>query len=505
MRHTHWIWLVGLLFCGGLSPSQSEAADLLKPLKIAIIVGNNKGMSSEKTLRYAISDAKKVYRTLRDLGSYQTSDMYIMVGRKAAEVKQTLQQVKARLKQVKRRTPNRSTMLLFYYSGHADGKTLHLGSTKLGFPWLRKWMKHNPAQVRLAILDTCRSGQIIRTKGARRVSKEVPLPPVIRNATTRGMALITSSGVREDSHELDQLRSSVFTHYLVSGLRGAADKDRDGHVTLREAYSYAYQRTISHTVFLSSGIQHPSFRNELHGHGHLILTKPKRASSRLLFEARLEGTYFILNKRRNKLLAELHKERGKAMQLGLGAGEYTVVRRSSRSYQVQMVQLRKGQQHKLQGGNMMALSYAWSASKGMKWLTHDLRSTYQYPSPYRKGFHAAIGVGAAGILGAAVGFGLVAANQAQAHKELYGDGNTPPIGYVRQETTDAVNASYTGAFVGLGLIGLATGAAIFFYVMHDKHIRAKQNTLAQRKHKRTNQHATLPPHPQAKRFTFVTH
>jgi hypothetical protein len=85
---------------------------------------------------------------------------------------------------------------------------------------------------------------------------------------------LTSSAAGEDSQESDELRGSFFTHHLASGLRGAADEDGDGHVTLAEAYAHAYHATLRTTAATVAGVQHPTFRYELKGGGDVILTSP---------------------------------------------------------------------------------------------------------------------------------------------------------------------------------------------------------------------------------------
>ena len=40
-----------------------------------------------------------------------------------------------------------------------------------------------------------------------------------------GVVFLTSSSANEDAHESDTLKGSFFTHYLVSGMLGAADTD----------------------------------------------------------------------------------------------------------------------------------------------------------------------------------------------------------------------------------------------------------------------------------------
>ena len=61
-------------------------------------------------------------------------------------------------------------------------------------------------------------------------------------------SVLASSTASELSQESEALRASYFTHHLLSGLRGAADADRDGRVTLSEAYRYAYNRTLVATA-----------------------------------------------------------------------------------------------------------------------------------------------------------------------------------------------------------------------------------------------------------------
>ena len=51
----------------------------------------------------------------------------------------------------------------------------------------------------------------------------------------KGAVLITSSTAEEASVERDDLGGSLFSHFFISGLRGAADSNQDRKVTLQEA------------------------------------------------------------------------------------------------------------------------------------------------------------------------------------------------------------------------------------------------------------------------------
>jgi uncharacterized caspase-like protein len=66
----------------------------------------------------------------------------------------------------------------------------------------------------------------------------------------RGYAFLTSSSPDEVAQESDHIGASFFTHYLVSGLRGAADVTGEGKVTLNEAYQFAFNETLGHNTLL---------------------------------------------------------------------------------------------------------------------------------------------------------------------------------------------------------------------------------------------------------------
>jgi len=68
-----------------------------------------------------------------------------------------------------------------------------------------------------------------------------------RIAADKGRVIITASGANEGSIENDHLGHGVFTYYLVEGLRGKADADRDGFITVDEVYRYVSGKVPSAT------------------------------------------------------------------------------------------------------------------------------------------------------------------------------------------------------------------------------------------------------------------
>jgi branched-chain amino acid transport system substrate-binding protein len=70
---------------------------------------------------------------------------------------------------------------------------------------------------------------------------------------SQGKVIITSSKEDEYSLEKPEFGNGLFTYYLLRGLEGEADTDRNGVVTLDELYSYVYDKTKDD----SRGRQHP--------------------------------------------------------------------------------------------------------------------------------------------------------------------------------------------------------------------------------------------------------
>src|SRR5439155_11671498 len=139
--------------------------------------------------------------------------------------------------------PASKVVLIFYYSGHSDGRALELGNERLQFGELRARLRSSGAAVRLAIVDSCKSGALLREKSGRLAAPfEIRLADDISSS---GEALLTSSAEHEAALESQEIRGSFFSHHLISGLRGAADSSGDGRVTLSEAYNDAFVQTIS--------------------------------------------------------------------------------------------------------------------------------------------------------------------------------------------------------------------------------------------------------------------
>lgn len=286
--------------------------------RYAFIIGTNAGGDGRVPLRYATSDAQAMARILEELGGVAEGDRVILLEPRRSEFEAAADELRRRM--TRERTAGRRVELVVYYSGHSDDTGLLLGDERIGYEEFRRTIDELPAEVRIAILDSCQSGALTRLKGGKQ------RPPFLldRSGEVRGRAILTSSSENEAAQESDRLRASFFTHYLISGLRGAADTTADGRVTLTEAYQFAFTETLARTQKTQSGPQHAAYDIQLAGTGDVVMTDLRATSAGIILAEALSGRMFVRDAD-ERLVAELYKARGRVVELGLPPGDYTVV------------------------------------------------------------------------------------------------------------------------------------------------------------------------------------
>ncbi len=306
--------ILSALLIAQLVTGQSEPA----VRRFALVVGANDGGRERVTLRYAASDAKSVASVLAQLGGVAPRDLMTIEEPKPADIGRSIDELSRRLTAA--RDSAGRLEVIFYYSGHSDENGLLLGQERYTYDELRRRLDGLPAEVRLAIVDACASGALTRSKGG------VSRPPFLVDASNqlKGHAFLTSASIDEAAQESERLKASVFTHALVSGLRGAADTSRDGRVTLAEAYQFAFNETLARTASTRSGPQRPAFDIQLVGTGEMVLTDVRIASSQLELDSGLSGRVFVLNAN-GGLVVEVAKSAGAPLQLGVEPGSYRVL------------------------------------------------------------------------------------------------------------------------------------------------------------------------------------
>ena len=316
MRRLALVLLLAAASAAGAPAAETAAPSPLR--RFALVAGSNDGGAGRVRLRYAATDAQAMARVLRELGGVRDEDLVLLVDPNLKDFTAAL----ARMRQVVQdgSSAGERREIVFYYSGHSDEQGLILGSDIYRYDELRSALTIARADVRVAILDSCSSGALTRAKGGAR------RPAFLFSATQdmSGHAFLTSSSAAEAAQESDRIGASFFTHYLVSGLRGAADATGDGLVTLNEAYAYAFRETLASTENTQYGPQHPAYDISLTGSGDLVLTDLRAASAVLVVPEEVAGRLYVRDAR-GVFVVELAKTAGQRVELGLEPGSYALV------------------------------------------------------------------------------------------------------------------------------------------------------------------------------------
>src|SRR5581483_594825 len=229
--------------------------------RTALVVGANQGLAGDEPLQFAESDAEGVAKAFSETGLVPPIGIRILADPPASDLRAALRAVIAAAP---------SELFLFYVSSHGDADGLHLNGGTLSWAELTDLLSRIPTRRVLAFVDACRSGAMLTAKG---IVRGPPLELSVNALGPRGRALITSSGSSEASYESVWLQGSPFSKLLVSGLRGAADLDRDGRVTLDELYRFLFDHVAAATVAAPAGPQHAHAELELAGAGDWVITE----------------------------------------------------------------------------------------------------------------------------------------------------------------------------------------------------------------------------------------
>ena len=159
--------------------------------------------------------------------------------------------------------------LVVYYSGHADETGILLGGAHYDYARLRQRIRDVPADVHIAIVDSCASGSFTRDQG-RRAQAAVPARQLEPGRGLRVPVVELGRRGRAGVRPASARRSSRTT----SSRRCAAPPiaTTTASITLTEAYQFAYEQTLGRTQNTSHGPQHPAYDMHLSGTGDVVIT-----------------------------------------------------------------------------------------------------------------------------------------------------------------------------------------------------------------------------------------
>lgn len=281
---------------------------------MALVITANLGLETEEPLHYADTDGDRVASVLIELGGTAPSDVFRVRAATVDGIADAIRAAVLRASELER--DGRDAELVVYFTGHAGTDGLHLDGEVLSLAELKMATRVVPAARRVFVVDACQAGQLLRSKGATLV-RVTDTPELFDPPSDE--AWIASTGPEERAFEVDQRRGALFTHFFVSGARGAADLDGDHKVTLGELYAFVHRQTTSTAAELGY-IQQPQWAGEL---SRLELTDLDDASAGIEAVGPISEPLLVVRRDTAEVQAEL--PRGAGGRLALPAGSYQLL------------------------------------------------------------------------------------------------------------------------------------------------------------------------------------
>lgn len=135
-------------------------------------------------------------------------------------------------------------IVVFFFSGHGVKGAFCAYDGMLDYSAVRKAMAASKSKNKMIFADACFSGKFRESKNASKHSAA---------AKKANVMLFLSSRSNEYSIERPGMSNGFFTTYLVNGLAGGADSNRDRTITARELFNFVSKGVSTAT----SDLQHP--------------------------------------------------------------------------------------------------------------------------------------------------------------------------------------------------------------------------------------------------------
>lgn len=208
------------------------------------------GVASYKhmpVLRYTDDDAYRIYAHLKSPqgGALPDEQIRILIDEDAtrAKILLTMQEVFSKA--------GSEDLLLLYFSGHGlQGAFLPIDfdgyGNKLFHNEITALLDRSPAKYKVCIADACHSGSLLTMRSSSINDILTDYYTTLASAK-KGTALILSSKSEETSLESSEVRQGVFSHFLIRGMKGEADLNKNNLVTIEELFKYVYSEVRKYT------------------------------------------------------------------------------------------------------------------------------------------------------------------------------------------------------------------------------------------------------------------
>lgn len=211
----------------------------------ALIIGIS-SYNHMPTLKYTDDDAYHLYAFLKSPEGGALPDNHITV---LIDEVATKTNIRTSMKNLFGKA-DQDDVVIMYYSGHGlQGRFLPIDfdgyNNSLAHREVYDLLESSQAKNKVIIADACYSGSLTSDKGTLFASLDNFYHKI--DDSSGGTAILMSSKAEEQSLEYSGLRQGVFSHFLLKGLQGSADRDSNKIISVSELYNYIYNNVKEYT------------------------------------------------------------------------------------------------------------------------------------------------------------------------------------------------------------------------------------------------------------------
>jgi tetratricopeptide (TPR) repeat protein len=313
-----------------LPPAAAAKPSIPRSYALVVGIGKYEKLPESGQLQFPERDAESIYSVLisPEGGNFRAENVHRLIGSRA-----TLTNLRKEIEEWLPSVAKDDDRVLIYFAGHGfvhDGKaflapydidTKNIQGTGYPMDALGEAMGRKiKGKWKVLLTDSCHSGSIMPPADAAKINTSL-------SSLDRSLFSLTASRDREQSFESPEWGGGhgIFTYYVVKGMEGSADENRDGIVTADELGEYVHTEVRRATA----GRQNPTSERGSFDPKMLLAYVPSGAepgappppkSGALVFESNMDGVEVFLD---GKSVGVLNK--GGSLRLpGLLPGAHTV-------------------------------------------------------------------------------------------------------------------------------------------------------------------------------------
>lgn len=272
-----------VLIMAGIAGAQEPVAGNNRVQRYALLIGIDDYAEPLGKLEYCHNDMVALQAHLEAAG-FAAEDITLMYDN--AE-QQRLRPTKANIEselRLRLKMANPDDIVVVAFSGHGlhlDGKsylcpidaTIDSDSSLVAINDIYAQLEKCPASQKLLVVDACRNEPLVRGfksgQSQDALTLQLQEPP-------KGVCVLSSCEAGQFSAEDAKLQHGVFMHFLMEGLKGAADlSDNEGNangkISLDELYFFAHEKTKRYVYQSHRIVQRPVMKGEIVGRFDLAM------------------------------------------------------------------------------------------------------------------------------------------------------------------------------------------------------------------------------------------